>query len=173
MLDAVVEEAKVDVPDPLVEARARELWDSMLHSLSHQGIDRDAYLRIAGKTEEELLEEAKPDAEQALRREAVLAAVVEAEGIEVSDDEVLEALQDASAERGAQAEEAARPAAQRGPAGQLKEDLAARKAVDLVVEPGAGEGRASPGLDVEPGRPKSDAGHAPSTRGSRRMGPRW
>ena len=31
-----------------VEARARELWDSMLHSLSHQGIDRETYLRISG-----------------------------------------------------------------------------------------------------------------------------
>ena len=35
-------------PDALIEARAREMWDSMLHSLSHQGIDRETYLRISG-----------------------------------------------------------------------------------------------------------------------------
>ena len=51
----------------------------MLHSLSHQGITKDAYLQMTGKTEDELLAEAQPDAEQALRREAVLAAVIEAE----------------------------------------------------------------------------------------------
>ena len=99
--------------------RARkELLDQTLHSLSHQGIDKETYLRIAGKTEEELLEEAKPDAEQALRREAVLTAIVEAEGIEVSDEEVLEALGPTPSAAGAQAEEAARPPAQRGPPGR-------------------------------------------------------
>ena len=75
-----------------MDARAGELWDRMLHSLSHQGIDRDAYLRIAGRTEEDLLAEARPDAEQQLRREAVVAAIIEAEGLEASDEEILEAL---------------------------------------------------------------------------------
>ena len=45
-----------------------------------------------GKTEEELVTESEPEAETALKREAVLAAIVEAEGIEVTDDEVDEAL---------------------------------------------------------------------------------
>ena len=44
-LDAAVAAATIEVPDALVEARAREMWDSMLHSLSHQGIDRETYLR--------------------------------------------------------------------------------------------------------------------------------
>ena len=47
-LDAAVAAATIEVPDALVEARARELWDSMLHQLSHQGIDRETYLRISG-----------------------------------------------------------------------------------------------------------------------------
>src|SRR5206468_7955325 len=81
-LDSAVKAAQVDVPDTLVEARARELWDSMLHSLGHQGISREAYLRISGRSEEETIEQARPDAEQALKREAVLAAVAEAEGLE-------------------------------------------------------------------------------------------
>ena len=79
-LDSAVKAATVDVPEALVEARARELWDSMLHSLAHQGINRETYLRIAGRDEAEIVEQSKPDAEQALRREAVLAAIIEAEG---------------------------------------------------------------------------------------------
>src|SRR5205085_2926798 len=70
VLDAVVAGATVTVPDTLVEARARELWERMLHSLGHQGISKDAYLQISGKSEEEILDEAKPDAAQALRRAA-------------------------------------------------------------------------------------------------------
>jgi trigger factor len=148
VLDAAVANATVEVPDRLVEARARELFDQALHSLSHRGISKDAYLQIAGKTEEELLAEARPDAEQALKREAVLTAVVEAEGIEVSDDEVLEALAE-TAERGnAKPKKLLDRLRSEGRLDAVKDDLAARKAVDLLVasakpvEAGRAEARA-------------------------------
>jgi trigger factor len=134
VVDAVVRESTVDVPDTLVEARARELWERMIHSLSHQGIDKDAYLRIAGKDEQELLEEAKPDAEQALRREAVIAAVIDAEGIEPSDGDVLDALQASAARENVKPEKLRDRLEQSGRLDDLKEDLAAKAAVDLLVE---------------------------------------
>ncbi|CAA9490658.1 MAG: Cell division trigger factor [uncultured Solirubrobacteraceae bacterium] len=147
VVDAAVANATVDVPQPLIDARAKELWDNMLHSLSHQGINKDAYLSIAQKSEEELLDEAKPDAEQALRREAVLTAVVEAEKLEISDDEVLEALTE-SAERGnVKPKKLLDRLRSEGRLDAVKEDMAARKAVDLVVdtakpiEPGLEEAR--------------------------------
>ena len=133
-LDAAVKDATVEVPDQLVEDRARELFEQTMHSLSHRGISKDAYLRIAQKTEEELLEDAKPDAEQALRRDAVLSAIVEAEGIEVSDDEVLEALE-ADAERGGvKPKKLLERLRSEGRIDSVKEDLAARKALDLVAD---------------------------------------
>ena len=95
-LDAAVAAATIEVPDALIEARSRELWESMLHQLSHQGIDRETYLRISGRTEEDTIEQAKPDAEQALRREAVLAAVAEAESLEPTEEEMLEAVGEAA-----------------------------------------------------------------------------
>ena len=48
VLDAAVDNATVEVPDALVAARSRELWDQMLHSLSHQGISKEMYLQISG-----------------------------------------------------------------------------------------------------------------------------
>jgi trigger factor len=134
VVDAVVKEATVDIPDSLVEARARELWDRMLHSLSHQGISRETYLQISGKSEEELLEEAKPDAERALRREAVIAAVVEAEGIEPSDGDILDALQASAARENVKVEKLRDRLEQSGRLDDLREDLAARQAIDLLVE---------------------------------------
>ena len=56
------------------------MWERMLHSLSHRGISREAYLQITGREEEEILAEMQPEAEQALRREAVITAIVAAEG---------------------------------------------------------------------------------------------
>jgi trigger factor len=84
--------------------------------------------------------EAEPDAERALRRESVLAAVVEAEAIEVSDDEVLESLQAATAASGQappsdkELRKALDRAHQQGRDESLREDIAMRKAVDLLVE---------------------------------------
>jgi trigger factor len=135
-LDSAVKAATVEIPEALVEARARELWDSMLHSLAHQGISREAYLQIAGRDEDEIVEQSKPDAEQALRREAVLAAIVEAEGIEPTDEEVLEAVEQAAGE--GQGRTSPKKLLERlkstGRLESLKEDLAQRKAIDLVAE---------------------------------------
>jgi trigger factor len=134
VLDAVVDASKVDVPDALVDARARELWEQMLHSLGHRGINKDAYLRIAGKTEDELLDEARPDAERALRREAVLAAVIEAENIEPGDGDILEALQETALSQGQTPEKLRKRLEQQGRLDELREDLAQRRAVELLAE---------------------------------------
>ena len=135
-LDSAVKAATVDVPEALVDARAHELWDQMLHSLSHQGISREAYLRIAGRDESDIVDQAKPDAEQALRREAVLAAIIEAEGIEPSEDEIREAVEDAAGD--GQGRVSPKKLLERlkssGRIDQLKQDLAQRKALDLVAE---------------------------------------
>ena len=132
-LDSVVEGATIEIPDALVEARAREQWDQMLHSLSHQGISREAYMQIAGSNEQEIVEQSKPEAEKALRREAVLAAIVEAEGIEPADEEVLAAVEDAAGERGSPKKLLARLRST-GRIDALKEDLAQRKALEIVAE---------------------------------------
>jgi len=134
VLDAVVAAATVTVPDTLVDARARELWERMLHSLGHQGISKDAYLQISGKTEEEILDEAKPDAEQALRREAVIAAVIEAENIEPSDGDVLAALQASATREGTTPEKLRQQLESAGRLDELREDLAQRAAIDYLVE---------------------------------------
>jgi trigger factor len=135
-LDSAVKNAKVDIPDALVEARAREQWEQMLHSLAHQGISREAYLQIAGQDEAEIVERAKPDAEQALRREAVLAAVIEAEGIEPSEDEVLEAVEQAAGEgpNRTSPKKLLERLKSSGRIDTLKDDLAQRKALDLVAD---------------------------------------
>jgi trigger factor len=143
VVDAVAASATVEVPAALVDARAKELWERMIHSLSHQGINKEAYLQIAQKTEEELLDEAKPDAEQALRREAVIAAVIEAEGIAPSDGEVLDALQEAAAREGSTPEKLRDQLERSGRLDELRDDLAQRAAVDFLAE------HATP---IDPGR---------------------
>jgi len=134
VVDAAAAAAQVDVPDELVQARASEQWERAAHSLSHQGIDKEVYLQMAGKSEEEIVAEAKPDAERALRREAVLAAIVDAEGIEASEQEVLEVLQPAAEREETTPQALLERLREAGRLPALQRDLATRKAVDVVVD---------------------------------------
>jgi trigger factor len=135
-VDAAVQAAQVEVPHELVHAKAHEMWHRTSRRLAAQGVDPRRYLELSGKTEEELVTDAEPDAELALKREAVLAAIVEAEGIEVSDDEVAAAVRDAAGPDATdkQVKRALKRARQQGAEEALREDIAMRKAVDLLVE---------------------------------------
>jgi trigger factor len=139
-VDAVAANATIDVPHELVHAKAHEMWHRTARRLAGQGIDPQQYLQLTGKDEEELVTEAEPDAERSLRRESVLAAIVESEGIEVSDEEVREALREAAVAAGGgepsekALERSLKRARSQGAEDALREDIAMRKAVDLVVE---------------------------------------
>ena len=133
VLDAAVAGATIDVPEALVEARARELWEQMLHSLSHQGISKEMYLQISGRSERDIVEEGKADAERQLKREAVLAAVVAAEAIEPSEDEVLEALEQAAPSERTSARKLLDRMRSAGRLDAFKAELAQRKAIDLLA----------------------------------------
>jgi trigger factor len=134
VVDAAADAAEVDAPPALVEARAGELWEQMAHALGHRGISKEAYSRISGKSEEEIVQEAKPDAERALRREAVLAAVVEAEGIEPSDEELAAAVRQSAEREGLTPERLIERLRERNRLEPLRRELAARQAVDLLAE---------------------------------------
>lgn len=132
-LDAAVSHAQISAPPALVQARAQEMWERMLHSLSHRGISKEAYLQIDGRSEQDILDEILPDAEQALRREAVLTAVVEAEGISPSEEDLLEAVKPTAQREGLAIEEVLQKLRDSGRVEELREDLAARQAMDLIA----------------------------------------
>lgn len=92
VVDAVAANAKLEIPHELVHARAHEMWERIERQLTARGIDPQTYARMQGKDRHDLIDDAEEDAERALRREAVLDAVAEAEEIDPSDDELLEAL---------------------------------------------------------------------------------
>jgi trigger factor len=112
------------------------MWHRTARRMSAQGLDPRRYLELSGKTEEELVTESEPDAELALKREAVLAEIARAEGIEVSDEEITQALREAAGPDASdkQVKRALKRARARGADEALREDIAMRKAVDLVVE---------------------------------------
>jgi trigger factor len=106
----------------------------MLHSLSHRGVSREAYLQIVGRDEAEILAEMEPEAELALRREAVITAIVAAEGISPADEELLAVLAPTAEREGIEPQKLLGELRSAGRLEEVREDLATRQAIDLIAE---------------------------------------
>jgi len=139
-IDAAVEGAGIDLPDELALARASERLDRLERQLAQRGMDPAGYFQMQGKTREEVLEESKPDAEKELKREAVMAAIAEAEQIEVGDEEMVEALAHTAEHERTTPEKLLERLRESGRDEMVREDIRVRKAIDLV----AGEAKPIP-----------------------------
>ena len=161
-VDAVAAKAKLEIPHDLVHARAHEMWERIERQLQARGIDPQAYAQMQGKDRHELIDDAEEDAERALRREAVLAAVADAEGIEADDEDLIEAL---GPGRGQElAREAARPPARvrpRQPAPRRGPDAQGRRRDRRVGEADPDGAGRRPRADLDAGQ----AGRRPGGRG--------
>jgi trigger factor len=133
-IDAAVEGAAIDLSDELAAARASERLSRLERQLAGRGMDPAAYFQMQGKTREELLEESKPDAERELKREAVLAAIAEVEEIDVSEEEMVEALAHTAEHERVTPEKLLERLRRDGRDEMVREDIRVRKAIDLVAE---------------------------------------
>lgn len=133
-VDTAAEAASVDIPAALATARAQERWERVERQLAARGMDPSTYLQMQGKTREELLEESKPDAERELKREAVLAAIAEAEAIEVAEEEMVEALAHTAEHERTTPEKLLERLRENGRDAMVREDIQVRKAIDLVAD---------------------------------------
>lgn len=131
-VNAAADAARVEIPEEIGRARAADTWERVERQLAARGISPEAYLQMQGKTRDELVAEAVPEAERSLRREATLAAVADAEQIEVSDEDLLAALGPG------EGDEDPRKLLDRlregGRDELLREDVRLRKAADVIVE---------------------------------------
>jgi trigger factor len=133
VLEAAVAEADVEVPDKLVHARAHELLEDTWSMLARQGISKESYLRFSGRDEETLAHEAEPEAAAALRREAVLAAIVAAENIEPTDDQIREALEPTAERQGTTVDKLMDRLRETGRMDRIRGEVATRQAIERVV----------------------------------------
>jgi trigger factor len=132
-VDAATHAATVELPDDLATARAAERWERVERQLAARGMSPDAYLQMQGKTREEVLEESRPDAAHELKREAVLAAIADEEGIEASEEEMVEALAHPAEHERTTPEKLLKRLRESGRDAMVREDIRFRKAIDLVA----------------------------------------
>ena len=92
VLDAVCENAKVDIPDAMIEDRIDERIREISMNMRYQGIDMQTYFKYTGTTEENLREQLKDQAKYDVLVRLVLEAVRDAEKVEADEASVNEEI---------------------------------------------------------------------------------
>lgn len=131
-IDAAVAEATVEVPDVMVDRRVGAIVNQTASQLP-RGVTFDQYLAATGRSLEETVATLRPDAEMAIKRELVVEAVVAAEGIEVSDDDVEQQVRADAETMGRDADELLQEVRSGGAFETLREDLRIQRAVEVLV----------------------------------------
>jgi trigger factor len=88
----LINRSKLDYPAFLVERQIDRSLETFAGNVARQGFDPEQYFRMLGLTPEELRSRWRPDSEETVRRDLVLAEVAKAEGIEPTEEQVTEEL---------------------------------------------------------------------------------
>ena len=134
VLDAVAEDAEVEVPEVMVHEKANEMVQSFERSIRAQGIEPEQYYQLAGASHADLEERVRPDAEDTVKKELVLDAVAAAEGIEADEEQVMHEIGHLAENSERSAEELAQTMRQNGTYALLEEEISRQRALDYLVE---------------------------------------
>ncbi len=87
VIDAIIADSKMDIPDAMVETQTKQLAQDYAGRLSQQGLSLEQYFQFTGLTMDKFLEQMKPNALKRIQSRLVLEAVAKAEKFEVSDED--------------------------------------------------------------------------------------
>jgi len=90
----LVDASSVEVPQTLVDRELTSQLEAMERTLNRQGLKLERYLEYVGKTIDQWVEEQRPDAEDRLKVDLVLAEFARREGLEPSDEDVITYLEE-------------------------------------------------------------------------------
>ena len=88
VISTAVENAKLSVPEKLVEQEVNSMFEQFTGNLSRQGLSFDLYEQFTGKGEAELKAEMKSDAENKIKTSFVLGEIAEVEKVEVTEADI-------------------------------------------------------------------------------------
>ena len=130
LMEQVAEGITAEIPDAMVENQARQFVDNFKMQIAQQGIPFDQYAKMTGMDEAKLVEDAKEPAQRQVRMDLAVAAIIKAESIEASDEEVEEEYKKMAEQYGLDVEMVKKYLQ----ADQIKDQVISRKAVAVVVD---------------------------------------
>lgn len=131
VVEKIVENAQMDIPDPMVDSQVRQMADEFAQRVQSQGLTVDQYFQFTGMTAEKLFAQMRPDALKRIQNSLVLEAVAKAENIQIGDERLEEELKRMAEAYGMELDKL-KEAISEDTKDQIRKDLAVQAAVDLV-----------------------------------------
>ncbi len=125
----VAQGIQADIPDAMIEEQARRFVDNFRMQLQSQGVPYEQYMKMTGMEEEKLLADARVPAEGQVRMDLAIAAIVKAENLEASDEDVEAEYAKMAGQYGMSAEDVKKYL----DTAVIKEQIVRSKAVELVA----------------------------------------
>ena len=132
VVDKVVENATMDIPEPMIESQVNNMVNDYARRMQSQGLSLEQYMQFTGMTIDTLKEQMKPQAVKRIQTRLVLEAIVKAENITVSDEAVEKEIADMAESYKMEVAQIKEYMGENG-IEQMKEDLAVQEAVDFLV----------------------------------------
>ena len=130
LMQKVAEGITCDIPDAMVDLQAEQMANNFKQQLASQGIPFDQYLKMTGTTEADFLSQAHGPAQEQVRMDLAVEAIIKAEGLEATDDEVNAEMQKLADKYGMDLESVKKYL----PAAQVREQVIREKVVKLVAD---------------------------------------
>ena len=129
VMDVVVGSAKMDIPDAMVQKSVDDMMNQYAQQLSSQGLSMDVYFKYTGMTPVQLAEQFKPQALANIKNRLVLDAIVAAENIEVTEEDI-----DKEVNRMAEAWKLEPAKVKELIEEDVRKDYAAQKALEIITD---------------------------------------
>ena len=129
-IKAVCEGSELDVPSGMIELEIDNMLKDFEQRLAYQGLNLEQYLKMLGKTEEEIRKEYEPQAIEAIKSRLVLEAVIKAEKIEASEEEVKAKMEEMAKSYGKDVEELSKNENLKN---YLEDGIKSEKALEFIV----------------------------------------
>jgi trigger factor len=166
-VEAAVANATVSIPPAMVEREAHHLYHELEESVGERGLTMEVYLGVLEKTPEDVEKELAPRAEQLVKRRLVLDAIVAAEGLEVTDDQLRERIKADAELLGRDANQLVLDVYKSGRQDMLRDEMLMAEAVGFVAENAvavpADEAGGEAGDEAGEPAPEAPAGPAETT----------
>lgn len=130
LIDQVVENMEVEIPECMNTQKCDEMIQDYSYRLQMQGLDLNTYLQYLGQTMEQFKEQFMDGAKQQVKVKLALDAIVKAENIEATEEEIADEIAKLAEQYNMEADKIKAAV----PAEQISADVVTRKAVDFVVD---------------------------------------
>lgn len=132
VIDAIIEEAEMDIPEAMIETQQRQLIEEFAQQLSMQGLSLEQYFMFTGMNRDMMMEQTKPRAEKKIKARLVLEAVADAEKMEVTEEEYENELKDMAESYKMEADKL-KDILMEADEKMIRKDIRIKKAIDFVV----------------------------------------